>query len=779
MEINYFSAKESSSGKYYFINKITGTTQWGSDTYFYTNKTLPEGWIRLNYNEKPLYIYIGDKIGLTSSLAYAPKLNLSQKNKILQKSYEDLDKENEEEKAEAYRRLDLFEKVADLLKLTPESICDESIEYFAKRSGILTQNIIDFIQQLERSKGVVATLFRRISRNDPSFSSERSIRELCGVNIKKVEASNAQSELEELHCKIRRTIIKEPFFCSSGHTFERAAIKDWLLDGKRTCPVTRGNFNITSCITPDHIVRTLLNNFVEKYEHQKGQIWESIVEECLEFKLFSAGSFEAENVGQLGPVSPQYTPSSPQYTPSSPIPIRRRSRLLSPPSSPSSPSLPIFSSAPLRRRRRLVSPTSSPRTPILRSSFGLENVSVPEGWLRLELHGGKHSYKYTGLTSSPKPIEILQKSYEDLNKENEEEKAEAYRRLDLFEKVADLLKLTPESICDESIEYFAKRSGILTQNIIDFIQQLERSKGVVATLFRRISRNDPSFSSERSIRELCGVNMKEIEAQNAMSQLEDLCCPIRGTIFKEPFCCSSGHTFERSAISEWLLDGKRTCPVTRGNFTITTYITPNHIVRSLLHSFVKKYEHQKGHVWKPIVEACLAFKHFSEGSFDPEYVCDPPPPPSPRGMTYEEEERLNDEARRQYEEEERLNDEARRQNNIPRTAEELRNHLWSRFDNDRVQFWDLEPVIETTIDILSRVTVSSYRVAVRIFEILLRHLRTLDSNEPQLPRPPIDDQLNEQLRRIGIFYDEPPPRIPTIDEQLNEQRRRNIPRTED
>ena len=710
MEINYFLSKESSSGEYYFINKITGTTQWGSHTYFYIKKTLPEGWICLNYNQKPLYKYIGDKIGLTSSLAHSPKLEISQKNKILQKSYEDLDKENEEEKAEAYRRLDLFEKVADLLKLKPESICDESIEYFAKKSNISLQTIIDFIettqsQQLDKLKGGVETLFRRIKRIDGSFSSTRSIRELCGLNMKKVEASNAESELEELCCRIRHTIIKEPFFCSSGHTFERSAIKDWLLDGKRTCPATRANFNITSYITPNHIVRTLLNNFVEKYEHQKGHIWESIVEECLEFKGFSAESFEAENVGQVSSVSPPYTPPS------------------------------------------------SPRTPILRSSFELENVepaslrrlrsnqrvSVPEGWIRIDYHG-KHVYKYIGLTSSPKPIEILQKSYEDLDKENEEEKAEAYRRLDLFEKVADLLKLKPESICDESIEYFAKKSNISLQTIIDFIettqsQQLDKLKGGVETLFRRIKRIDGSFSSERSIRELCGVNMKEIEAQNAMSQLEDLCCPIRGTIFKEPFCCSSGHTFERSAISEWLLSGKRTCPVTRGNFTITTYITPNHIVRSLLHNFVKKYEHQKGHIWKPIVEACLEFKNFSEGSFDPEYVCDPPPPPSPPEMTYEEEELLNDEARRQ--------------NNIPRTAEELRDHLWSRYGHDYLQFADLVPVIETTISIVMSARVSSYRVALSIFNILLRHQ--------------------------GIFYDESV--SPRIDDQL--MRLRDIPRTED
>ena len=153
MEIDYFVPKESSSGKYYYVDKTTGKSQWGSDTYFYIKKRLPKGWIRLDYNGNPVYKYIGDKIRYvggkivsTRSLVYSPKY--IKELEILQKSFEDLDEEDEEEREEAHRKHDLFKKVADLLKLTPESIRDESVQFLAKKANILPQTIIHFIEIL-------------------------------------------------------------------------------------------------------------------------------------------------------------------------------------------------------------------------------------------------------------------------------------------------------------------------------------------------------------------------------------------------------------------------------------------------------------------------------------------------------------------------------------------------------------------------------------------------------------------------------------------------------
>ena len=310
MEIDYFLLKKSSSGKYYFINKITRKSQWGFDTYFYIEKILPEGWIRLDYNGKPVYKYIGDK---TSSLDYSPKYQ--REFEIFQMSYEDLDEEDEKEREEIHRRHDLFKKVAGLLNLRTDSIRDESLEFLAKKANISTQKLIDFIEITELKqlgKRAILTPFSTIKRTDASFSSERSIRELCGVNMREAEASEAMQELEDLSCPIRCCIFKEPFFCSSGHTFERQAIKEWLQSGKTTCPLIK--CKITNYIAPSHLIRKLLHNFVEKYEHQRGHIWSSIVQECRDFRKFSETSLEPEHVIYRAARSRSVSPS-----PSTPI----------------------------------------------------------------------------------------------------------------------------------------------------------------------------------------------------------------------------------------------------------------------------------------------------------------------------------------------------------------------------------------------------------------------------------------------------------------------------
>lgn len=368
MEIDYFVPKESSSGEIYYVDKTTGKAQWGSKKW--GSKRLPKEWVRLNYNGKHVYKYIGNKIPLTSSLVHSPKSTIEPKRKypastrtvqvpeemllmmprrepatrtaittystiepirgavpfteakkkfkvgqripmtpeakraldldvikIFAMSFEDLDEEDEKQKAEAYRRRNLFKQVAKLLNLRTDSIWDESLQFHAKKADILPQTIIDFIEQTERKQFgeyAVFTPFSTIRRTVGSFSSESSIRELCGVNMREAEASKAMAEIEEeLSCHIRSAIFKDPVTCSSGHTFERAAIEIWL-QTNRTCPTTRKP--ITTYIVPNFALRNVLEKFVEKYEHQRGDIWKPIVQACLEYKDFSGRLKEPKDV---------------------------------------------------------------------------------------------------------------------------------------------------------------------------------------------------------------------------------------------------------------------------------------------------------------------------------------------------------------------------------------------------------------------------------------------------------------------------------------------------
>ena len=225
-------------------------------------------WIRLNLDDgKHVYKYIHNP--------YSPT-----ELDIFKMSYENLirTQENSEQQAEAYRRHNLFEKVASFLDLRTDSICDESLEFLAQKAKKPPQDIIKFIELTENKqlgKKSHLTHFSVIKRTDGVFLIERSIRELCGVNMREEEASDAMGQIKE--------IFKDPVTCSSGYTFERAYIKK-VIKEQHICPKTGSA--ITNYIVPNYALRSVLEKFVEKYQHQKGDIWKSIVASCLEYKNF-------------------------------------------------------------------------------------------------------------------------------------------------------------------------------------------------------------------------------------------------------------------------------------------------------------------------------------------------------------------------------------------------------------------------------------------------------------------------------------------------------------
>ena len=288
----YFVARKSSSDKDYYNNPISGENQWGFNTYFKTQKKLPKGWIRLNYNGENVYKFNGNSNKKVSKSSYhAPT-----EKKILEMTYQDLVKEQEQE--EICRRQILFENVARRLKLTTDIICDESLQYLADKTKVSVEEIINYIEQTELTQlgsKAESTFFSTIKQTDKTFLTERSIRELCGVNMREADASKVMNQIdEELSCPISRDIFKDPVTCSSGHTFERDSIKSWFQQFGTTCPKSR--MVITDYIVPNHALRTVLEKFVEKYENQKGDIWKPIVAACLEYKNFTGRLTDPEHL---------------------------------------------------------------------------------------------------------------------------------------------------------------------------------------------------------------------------------------------------------------------------------------------------------------------------------------------------------------------------------------------------------------------------------------------------------------------------------------------------
>lgn len=59
-------------------------------------------------------------------------------------------------------------------------------------------------------------------------------------------------------------------------------------------------------------------------------------------------------------------------------------------------------------------------------------------------------------------------------------------------------------------------------------------------------------------------------------------CPISLDLFKDPVTLSTGQTYDRSYIEEWLAAGNLTCPVTMQRLHDPSIIIPNHALRHLI-----------------------------------------------------------------------------------------------------------------------------------------------------------------------------------------------------
>ena len=282
-----FEEQISSSGEPYYIDTITGETQWGSENFFNTKVPLPKGYICLFLNGKDVYKYIGEDEDL-NSYSYSPedfdKTSISATYKQLKSL------KTQEAINERFRRSELFENVAILLKRTPESIIDESLEFLAGKADVLPQTIIEYIQTTELEKlgeNANVTAFSMISETDPSFSSERSIRELCGLNMREEELSRALEQLKDLNCGISLELIHEPVMtgCSNGHTCDKKSMEDLLKTSIRRCPSCNVPIPLTvTTLMPNAFAKKIIEEFVDKYINQRGEIWNKIKEICTEYK---------------------------------------------------------------------------------------------------------------------------------------------------------------------------------------------------------------------------------------------------------------------------------------------------------------------------------------------------------------------------------------------------------------------------------------------------------------------------------------------------------------
>ncbi|KAJ3675754.1 hypothetical protein LUZ60_004796 [Juncus effusus] len=81
---------------------------------------------------------------------------------------------------------------------------------------------------------------------------EKKERERCFENVP-----------EHFLCPISNEIMRDPVVLSTGETYDRPFIQDWLNSGNRTCPKTQQVLSNLS-LTPNHLVKTLISDWCSK-----------------------------------------------------------------------------------------------------------------------------------------------------------------------------------------------------------------------------------------------------------------------------------------------------------------------------------------------------------------------------------------------------------------------------------------------------------------------------------------------------------------------------------
>jgi hypothetical protein len=275
MNLFYMKKSRHYPHKTYFKNVRTGKSQFGKSTFENRKIPLPTGWVRLNTGDSPYYKYIGNQ---NDSSLYAPKLDKTIENenatcmqlKLLN---------TEKARIEILRRNDLFESIANILNMDSSDIRDESVEYLASKNGIISaEKIISHIEN-EESTVHAETTFRKFQTEDPdSYTSERSLRELVGINSFFNE-DDIMSQMENFLCPIGHLIMVDPVIITSGVTYERSHIHQHLF-GSRTskCPITKTVVDL-ALIIPNLSLRAIIENFYEKHKDQRSGFWTSLREE--------------------------------------------------------------------------------------------------------------------------------------------------------------------------------------------------------------------------------------------------------------------------------------------------------------------------------------------------------------------------------------------------------------------------------------------------------------------------------------------------------------------
>lgn len=138
----------------------------------------------------------------------------------------------------------------------------------------------------------------------------------------------------------------------------------------------------------------------------------------------------------------------------------------------------------------------------------------------------------------------------------------------------------------------------------DMIEEAGKEKSLPPMPFEKEEHLDDSdrqfladLAEENLVEHRLKMRRKSYEAPQIIDQIEEralseipdeFICPITYELMRDPVVLSDGHTYEKSAIEEWLKKHGKS-PLTGGTL-ITKTLTPNYCLRKLIGDFVSKHK---------------------------------------------------------------------------------------------------------------------------------------------------------------------------------------------
>ncbi|XP_074559682.1 U-box domain-containing protein 17-like [Curcuma longa] len=159
----------------------------------------------------------------------------------------------------------------------------------------------------------------------------------------------------------------------------------------------------------------------------------------------------------------------------------------------------------------------------------------------------------------------------------------------------DLLGIQDAGVCRTEIEFLEEQ--MLSQDedidlsVVSGVIALTRYSRFFLFGFHEVEADKPfidvyKFSRKRLLSQ--GSSLREGSSDFSLTIPKDFCCTISLDLMKDPVVVSTGQTYDRASITQWIEEGHRTCP-NSGQTLTNSRLVPNRALRNLISQWCAAY----------------------------------------------------------------------------------------------------------------------------------------------------------------------------------------------